>query len=267
MSGPARPGLPKGVLLAGLLTAGVLSAGCANDAAPASSPVTTATVPGGTTGTVPVPSPTPRRTTSPTNAAEPPDRPEPQTAPPPATAGPLTARNVPSPRELGPGWRTYDDPGGSEAGFIGNGTWTRRRDPHQAAFEALPIGCANPLPSTALPIPRYALQATYRNPRGLPAQVLVLRFATAGQAASYLTGYLARMSACGTTGNLGVQPLWHEPAAAASVRRYAGAETYTELAVQRASSLALLATTTANPPADIPWTHHTTPILATTITR
>jgi hypothetical protein len=250
------------VVLAACLAAGAL-AGCGADPVPASSGTTPTAAASSTT----VPTPAPRRTTPATNAAEPPDTPEPQTAPPPRTAGPLTARNVPPPGELGGGWTTYDDPGGSEAGFIGNGSWTRRRDAHQAAFEALPLGCANVLPATPMPVPRNALQATYRNQHHAPAQVLVLRFATPAQASSYLSGYLARMSACGSGGNLSVLPMWRTTDAAASVRRYAGAETYAEVAVRRGATVGLLATSTTDPAAERAWTRTAAIRLAARVDR
>ena len=54
---------------------------------------------------------------------------------------------------------------------LGNQTWTRRRDGHQAAYEALPVGCANPLPSGSLPVPEHALEGSYRTASGGSATV------------------------------------------------------------------------------------------------
>jgi hypothetical protein len=203
----------------------------------------------------------------PTNAAEPPDSPEPATAPPPSASGPLGARNLPPPAELGNGWQVYSDPGGAEKGFRGNGTWTRKRDAHQAAFEALPIGCANELPRASLPVPRHALLGTYRNSRGLPAQALVLRFADDAAAAAYFSGYQARMKACGTSSSpqgLTVVTLWSADGAAAAIRRYADDQTYVEVSVHSGSSVGLLGTA-ATP--DRAWTHTTATRLATSISR
>jgi hypothetical protein len=250
-----------------LLTAGVVLVlaaltGCADDA-PASSGAAVPSAAGPVTA-----SPAPPVT--PTDAGQPPESPEPATAPPPANAGPLRAMNLPAPAVLGPGWKVYADPGGAEVGFRGNGTWTRRRDPHQAAFEALPIGCANPLPDTALPVPQHALQGSYRNQRGGPAQVLVLRFANADEASAYFTGYQARMKACGSSGaaqGLTVRSSWSRPDSAAAVRSYAGAETFTEISAVRGATVALLATTTTNPAADVGWTRTTAAHLAATINR
>lgn len=198
----------------------------------------------------------------PTDAAEPPDSPEPATATPAATAGPLSAENLPSPAALGKGWTSYDDPGGAEKGFRGNGTWTRRRDAHQAAFEALPVGCASGAVGAALPIPQYALQGTYRNPSGGPAQLLVLRFADETKATAYFDGYRTRMRACATPGGaLTIRPVWSAPVQSAWVRRYTDAS-YTEVSVLSSSSVALLANPAA--PTDA-WTHAAAAKLAATI--
>lgn len=250
------------VVALGVLALGVL-AGCADDPAPAASPAAASSAASPSTSSPPAP-------VTPTDAGKPPESPEPATAPPPASAGPLRAANLPAPAALGPGWKVYADPGGAEMGFRGNGTWTRRRAPHQAAYEALPIGCTRPLPDTALPMPAHALQASYRNQRGGPAQVLVLRFGSADQAASYFSGYQARMKACGSSGaaqGLSVRSSWSTPEAAAAVRTYTGAETFTEVSVVRGATVALLATATSNPTADLPWTRTTAPRLAATINR
>lgn len=205
-------------------------------------------------------------TVKPTDAAVPPEQPEEATAPPPASAGPLSARNLPAPAKLGAGWKTYVDPGGAEAGFLGNKTWTRQREPHQAAFEALPVGCAGQLPSGSLPVPQYALQATYRTAAGLPATALLLRFTGAEEAAAYYQGYHSRMTACGNGGDLSVTQLWTEDAATAATRQYAGAESYTDISVVQGRTVALLAATaTTPPPTQSTWSHTATPALQSTI--
>ncbi|TCO40631.1 hypothetical protein EV646_117172 [Kribbella antiqua] len=209
-------------------------------------------------GTVPVPTVT-LSSAPPTDAAVPPELPEEATAPPPATAGPLTARNLPTPEKLGTGWKTYVDPGGVEEGFLGNKTWTRKRAAHQAAFEALPLGCAGKLPTGSLPVPQYALQGAYRTADAQPATALLLRFADPAKAAAYRTGYQARMTACGSGGDLSVTPLWSEDSAAASVRRYAGAEAYADVSVLQGSTVALLAAASIDKPAA--WAHSVVPAL------
>ncbi|TDD13848.1 hypothetical protein E1218_33950 [Kribbella turkmenica] len=196
-------------------------------------------------------------TFKPTDAAVPPELPEEATAPPPATAGPLSARNLPAPDTLGAGWKTYVDPGGAEVGFLGNETWTRRREPHQAAYEALPIGCAGQLPSGSLPVPQYALQGAYRSGDDKPGTALLLRFRDADEASAYRSGYQARMAACGHGGDLSVKQLGSEGAAAAAVRRYGGdeAEQYVDVSVVRGSTVALLAAASAEPDAQADWAH------------
>ena len=206
-------------------------------------------------------------TAKPTDAAEPPQLPEQATAPPPAAAGPVSARNLPAAASLGAGWKTYTDPGGAEAGFQGNETWTRRRDAHQAAFEALPIGCAKQLPKDSLPVPAHALQGSYRTARATPATALVLRFGDSEKATAYYRGYQARMNACGNdaSAQLAVQPLWSQDTAAASVRRYAGAEAFVEASVVQGATVALLAAESAAPAGETGWTRDVVPELRVVI--
>jgi len=204
-------------------------------------------------------------TAKPTDAAEPPQVPEQATAPPPATAGPLSGRNLPAAEKLGAGWKTYDDPGGAEAGFLGNNTWTRRRDAHQAAYEALPSGCAGQPVAGSLPVPAYALAGSYRTSEAQPASALLLRFAKADQAQKYYAGYQSRMKACGTGGDLSVTSLWSDSASAAAVRAYAGAESYVDVSVIQGSTVALLATTSAHPDQQSDWAHSVVPTLQAVI--
>jgi hypothetical protein len=203
--------------------------------------------------------------TQPTDAAVPPEVPEQATAPPPANAGPLTAANLPAPDKLGTGWKTYTDPGGAEAGFIGNNTWTRRRDPHQASYEALPSGCAGQPVNGSLPVPAYALTGSYRTADALPATALLLRFSNSKQAETYYKGYQARMDACATGGDLSVKQLWVDDTAAAGVRAYAGAESYVDLSVVHGSTVALLATTSTRADQQADWARSVLPALEAVI--
>jgi hypothetical protein len=215
---------------------------------------------------VPVP-PATMSTAKPTDAAVPPEVPEQATAPPPANAGPLTAHNLPTADKLGSGWKTYTDPGGAEAGFIGNNTWTRRRDPHQASYEALPSGCAGKPVTGSLPIPAYALSGSYRTAEAQPATALLLRFKDSGQAADYYAGYQARMKACGSGGDLSVKQLWATTAATAAVRTYAAAESYVDLSVVHGATVALLATTSATPNQQANWARAVVPALEQVVDR
>ncbi|GAB3835774.1 hypothetical protein [Kribbella italica] len=245
------------------LTAGLL-AGCTSAPAAEPSPTPTLSIPSTVGGTVPVPTIAPD-TAKPTDAAKPPATPAQATAPPPAAAGPVSSKNLPPADKLGAGWKTFVDEGGAEAGWLGNKTWTRERSAHQAAYEALPVGCAGRMPTSALPVPLHALQATYRTGSDLPATALLLRFADQQQAEQYYTGYQTRMTACGTStdAQLAVEPLWSEQDAAAQVRRYAGAEAYAETVVRQGSTVALLAAQDAKPSAD--WAHSVVPALRAVI--
>jgi len=252
--------------LVGAAVLSVLLVGCSSSeehGQPAVTPTPTP-IPSTVGGTVPVPTNT-LSTAKPTDAAEPAEVPEEATAPPPATAGPLSGRNLPAADKLGAGWKTYDDPGGAEAGFLGNNTWTRRRDAHQAAYEALPSGCAGQPVAGSLPVPTYALAGSYRTPEAQPASALLLRFANADQAQKYYTGYQTRMKACGSGGDLSVTSLWTESASAAAVRAYAGAESYVDLSVVRGSTVALLATTSSHPDQQSDWAHSVVPTLEAVI--
>jgi hypothetical protein len=245
-------------LLAACAVAAVLtgcsSAPAAQQPTPTDTPTPTQVIPSTVSGTVPVPTNT-LPTSEPTDAAVPPQVPEQATAPPPANAGPLTSHNLPAPEELGAGWKTYTDPGGAEAGFIGNNTWTRRRDPHQASYEALPSGCSGQPVKGSLPVPAYALVGSYRTADALPATALLLRFHDADKAQAYYSGYQARMTACGTGGDLSVQQLWAATTGATAVRSYTGAESYVDVSVLKGATVALLATTSANPTQQSDWAH------------
>ncbi|WBQ03598.1 hypothetical protein [Kribbella sp. CA-293567] len=241
------------------VAAAVLLCGCSSEPA-----ANSAATPSPSGGTVPIPTNT-LNTVPPTDAAQPPELPEQATAPPPAAAGPVSSKNLPAPAKLGTGWKTYADPGGAEAGFLGNETWTRSREPHQAAFEALPVGCGKPLPTDSLPVPKHALQGSYRTGAGQPATVLVLRFTDAGQAAGYYGGYQTRMTACGTKGSLQVKQLWSTPDAVASIRAYEGAEAFVELSTVKGSTVALLAQASATPDAQAAWARSVVPALRAVI--
>ncbi|MGZ0147938.1 hypothetical protein ACXJJ3_12780 [Kribbella sp. WER1] len=204
-------------------------------------------------------------TDQPTDAAVPPQLPEQATAPPPASAGPLTAGNLPAPEKLGAGWTTYTDPGGAEAGFVGNKTWTRRRDAHQASYEALPSGCSGQPVNGSLPVPVYALTGSYRTNDALPATALLLRFKNAANASAYFQGYQSRMQACGSGGDLSIQQLWATTTAATAVRSYSGAESYVDLSVVKGATVALLATTSTAAAQQADWAHTVVPALEAVI--
>ena len=144
----------------------------------------------------PAPSPSAEPTSSATApAADPPPVVAPDaTSAPATTAGDLDARDVPGPPDLGPGWTRYVDPGDTEGGYAGNGSWVRARDSAEVARALLPIGCTGRLPR--LPVPWHALEATYRGPGGAPAAALVLAFRDDATARSFVAGLAALGDAC-----------------------------------------------------------------------
>jgi hypothetical protein len=141
--------LVAGVLLALLLT------GCGGTDKPASAPP-------------PTPESTPSASTSLPSTGEPPT--------PPVSAGPLDADDVPEATALGHNWQEYDDPGGAEAGFTGNGSFVRARQPAEVVQSLVPLGCPGVGRIDPVPTPQHVLEATYRTQDGAPAVVLVLSY-------------------------------------------------------------------------------------------
>ena len=182
------------VLLVGLgLVAGLT--GCGQDAssgaaasasrpvatAPVSGPgepVTPSTSPAETTSALPVPSASGSATrVAPTGPAVPAE-----------TAGSLGSDDVPAPPDLGAGWTRYVDPGDAEEGYAGNGTWVRARGGAEVVQALVPLGCSGLTSTPRLPVPRHALEATYRGPGGAPAVALVFSYRSANQARALLAG-------------------------------------------------------------------------------
>ena len=116
------------------------------------------------------------------------------TSVPATTAGDLDAGAVPGPPDLGVGWTRYVDPGSTEDGYAGNGSWVRARDSGDVVRSLVPIGCSGPLPR--LPLPRHALEATYRGPGGAPAAALVLSFRDDAAARALVAGVASLGDAC-----------------------------------------------------------------------
>lgn len=121
--------------------------------------------------------------------------PPPRTTPAP-TAGPLSERLVAPPTALGPGWATHADEGGAEEGVMGNGTWTRRREPAEVLDAVVPIGCPGlPDEPPRLERPEHALEATYRQGER-PAVSVVLEYADAAAARRFMTGLGSLLRTC-----------------------------------------------------------------------
>ncbi|MET1006716.1 MAG: hypothetical protein ABWX96_14290 [Propionibacteriaceae bacterium] len=130
-----------------------------------------------------------------TNTLPPPPRPS---KPAPSTAGPLSAKSLPVPD----GWKTVVRKGGSEAGFEGNGTWVRGRDPRYAAQDVITLGCAV-VTRDDYSDPTAALEGSYQK-EGQPGIGLVLQFSSDAKASDFYALYLRQVRACsvGSTGLL-----------------------------------------------------------------
>jgi hypothetical protein len=192
-AGQARLALTGG--LAAAVAAALALTGCATgDSARRAAPAARDAVSSATTSrdaATPTPSAVAAHTSSaPDRAKAAPDA----TSVPATTAGDLGARDVPASPDLGPGWTRYVDPGSTEAGYAGNGSWVRARDSADVVHALLPIGCARPLPR--LPVPRHALEATYRGPGGAPAAALVLAFRDDAAARTFVAGVASLGDAC-----------------------------------------------------------------------
>ena len=90
--------------------------------------------------------------------------------------------------------------GGSEEGYLSNGTWVHARDPRYAANDVLTLGCAE-VTRDDYADPTHALEGTYAKGKGQAGIGLVLQFGTASTARDFYTRYLQQVSACrGTDG-------------------------------------------------------------------
>lgn len=121
---------------------------------------------------------------------------------PPSTAGDLDAADLPGSAALGRDWEPFADPGGHEAGFRGNGTWTRERDADTVLLEVTPIGCATAASVPSYPTPVHALEGTYRHPSRGSAVTLLLQFAAPAHAQRFFSGHRAVVTDCRVPGNV-----------------------------------------------------------------
>lgn len=226
---------------------GACSNGDAPERAPApSSPVSPAATTSAEASTAPAHTagPSPR---SP-NAAEAPSYVEP-TGPAPRRAGPLDRELLPAADIFGAEWTPDADPGGSEAGWIGNGTFAHGRNAHEAAFGVLPLGCQRRL-DLALPVPDHALQGSYHSASAKPAQVVVLQFGSTADAATYFSGLRAMLLACvrpdGPTG-VSFTATTSGPSFLVGARHYGQGGAWSEVDVRAADRVAVLLSSAAIP--------------------
>jgi hypothetical protein len=117
--------------------------------------------------------------------------------PPPAPAtrsGPLTAKSMPAPADIGPGWAFLVDDGGAEEGYRGNGTPMMARNTAEVARTLVPLGCSAGRP---LPRPVHALETNYRHgPTGTRAVAVAVDFRTQAAARAFWNAYLRNLTAC-----------------------------------------------------------------------
>ena len=112
------------------------------------------------------------------------------------TAGALDAGSVPGAPELGRGWSRYVDPGDVAEGYTGNGSWVRARGAAEVVQSVVPLGCVGLSAPPALPVPKHALEATYRGPGDAPGVALVLDYPTEQQASAFVAGMTKIARAC-----------------------------------------------------------------------
>lgn len=156
-----------------------------DDGTAAASPASSAAAASVTSSAAEPPSPTPSKPPS--------SEPAPPSAP-ATTSGGLTARTLPAARTLGAGWTSRVDNGSAEEGYVGNGTPTQARDPHEVVMTVVPLGCEQ---RSSLPIPTHVLEADYRHgARGTSGVGLRLRFATSAAAGQFVASRRADLKAC-----------------------------------------------------------------------
>lgn len=125
---------------------------------------------------------------------------------PASTAGDLDADDLPSSIALGRDWEPFADPGGHEAGFRGNGTWTRERDVDTVLLQATPIGRATAASVPSYPKPVHALEGTYRHRSRGSAVSLLLQFAGPAHAQRFFSGHRAVVTDCRAPDNVPDEP-------------------------------------------------------------
>lgn len=112
------------------------------------------------------------------------------------TAGKLGERSVPEPADLGRGWDKFVDPGDVAEGYAGNGAWVRERGAREVVQAVVPLGCVGMSSVPVLPVPKHALEATYRGPGDAPGVALVLDYGSQAKASAFLAGMGTIARAC-----------------------------------------------------------------------
>jgi hypothetical protein len=180
-------------------------------------------------------------------------------SPPATTAGSLRAGNLPVAALIGQQWQPYADPGGSEAGFTGNGSWVRARDPRDVVDGLVPIGCLGLDSPPRVPRPAAALEGTYVTGEGDGRGVaLALEYRSDSEAAAFMTAQSAIVRSCAAPrGGVGpddpltlvITPRTVKPDLVVDERQEFGVDasdlTWTEVIVRSGRRVALLTVGTA----------------------
>lgn len=112
------------------------------------------------------------------------------------TAGKLGERSVPRPVDLGRGWSQFVDPGDVAEGYTGNGAWVRERGAAEVVQAVVPLGCVGMSATPVLPVPKHALEGTYRGPGDAPGVALVLDYGTSDKASAFVAGMATIARSC-----------------------------------------------------------------------
>ena len=195
------------------------------------------------------------------------------------TSGKLGERSVPKPADLGRGWEKFVDPGDVAEGYAGNGAWVRERGTAEVVQAVVPLGCVGMTSAPALPVPKHALEATYRGPADAPGVALVLDYGSQAKAAAFLGGMAKIARACyppskavGTDDPLTVvvEPVRLGARTVLDRRREYGVGAtpwvWSEMVVQHGSRVGLLILATA-PSADQPNLDRLSEVLRTAVSR
>jgi hypothetical protein len=182
-------------ILAGLILAGTAAGGASCSTAPPTSPGPSSTEAPPAAASPPTPT---QASASSAPARVDPVQEGPTPAPPRPTAGPLTVRNLPSAGSIGPSFRPYVEPDVPQESFVTNGTLVHERDPQEVAASIGPLGCPGLDRLDPLPVPRHALEQTYRTPDHLAAVALALDYDSERQAVLMIRTLTGRLDRCTT---------------------------------------------------------------------
>jgi hypothetical protein len=144
-----------------------------------------------------------------------PDPPRPTTPPP--KAGQLTSMSLPPAESIGPSFRPSIEPEAAEENVVSHGTLVHERDSHDVAASIAPLGCPGLDGLDPLPVPRDALELTYRTPSGRAAVALAVEYSSEPEAMLLVSGLARRLELCTTPASTDDLPV---PRPVIDVRRH-----------------------------------------------